>query len=457
VASVTAGQVAAGVGGTELPSGAARAGAPPRAADGRRVSLFGLEAALAWRYLRSRRGSRLLSLISVIAIGGVAVGVSALILIMGVMNGLQRDLREKILVGSPDVRVLTYGDDLRIERWREALGRVRTTPGVVAAAPVVLTQGLVGRGTQGQGFTTGAQIVGIEPAGPGVPDVTAVRQHAVLGDFTFRTADPGRRGAVLGKRLAEQLNASPGEMITIVTRGGVTMNPVTGEAVPAFEEFQVTGVFETGMYEYDNTYLYVSLERAQRLAGLGEAVTGIEVRTADRWNADQVAKVLSDRLGFPFFTRDWQEQNSSLFQALKLEKLGMGVILLLIVVVAAFNIVSTLTMVVTDKTREIGILKAMGLPARSVRRVFFMQGLVIGLVGTAIGLLLGMAGSIALEHYQFIKLDPSVYFIDHLPVATEPADVLVTVLASVAIAALATLYPAIQASKLYPLEAIRHD
>ena len=170
-----------------------------------------------------------------------------------------------------------------------------------------------------------------------------------------------------------------------------------------------------------------------------------------------MARQIEAELKYPFFARDWQEQNSSLFQALKLEKLGMGVILLLIVLVAAFNIVSTLTMVVTDKTREIGILKAMGLPARSVRRIFFLQGLVIGLVGTLGGLLLGMAASVALEHYKFIKLDPSVYFIDHLPVATEWGDVLLTVGASIVVAALATLYPAMQAAKLYPLEAIRHE
>lgn len=421
----------------------------------RAPSLLALEASIAARYLRSRRGSRLLSFISLIAIGGVAVGVSALILIMGVMNGLQRDLREKILVGSPDIRVLTYGDDLRLERWREVLARVRATPGVSAAAPVVLTQGLVGRGLQGH--TTGAQIVGIEAEGPGVPDVTSIRTHVTLGNFKFQTADGRRRGAVLGKRLAEQLNVFPGETISVVTRAGMTMNPVTGAPMPTFEELVVTGVFETGMFEYDNNYLYVDLPRAQRLAGLGEAVTGVEVRTADRWRADRVARALNERLGFPFFTRDWQEQNSSLFQALKLEKLGMGVILLLIVVVAAFNIVSTLTMVVTDKTREIGILKAMGLPARSVRRVFFLQGLVIGLVGTTVGVALGLAGSLALGTYKFIRLDPSVYFIDHLPVATEVGDVLLTVVASIAIAALATLYPAVQAAKLYPLEAIRHE
>ena len=437
---------------TTLPA-SARA-ARPRPASSQRA-LTRLELAIAWRYLRSRRGSSLLSLISVIAIGGVIVGVSALILIMGVMNGLQRDLRDKILVGSPDIRVLTFGDDLRMDRWRDVLPVVRRVRGVTAAAPVVLTFGLVGRGTQG--FTTGTQIVGIEPAAPGVPDVTSIRQHATLGDFRFRSSDGQLRGAVLGKRLAEQLNAWPGEKITIVTRAGVALNPVTGQPTPSFEQFEVTGVFETGMFEYDNGYLYVALPQAQQLAGLGESVTGVELRTADRWKAPGIARQLNDTLGFPYFTRDWQEQNSSLFQALKLEKLGMSVILLLIVVVAAFNIVSTLTMVVTDKTREIGILKAMGLPARSVRRIFFLQGLVIGLVGTLGGLLLGLAASVALGTYKFIKLDPSVYFIDHLPVATDWGDVLLTVGASVAIAALATLYPAQQAARLYPIEAIRHE
>lgn len=433
-------------------TGSALAGARGRT----RRSLAGLEAELAWRYLRSRRGSSLLSLISVIAIGGVAVGVSALILIMGVMNGLQRDLRDKILVGSPDVRVLTMGDELRMPGWREALRRVRATPGVVAAAPVVLTEGLIGKGQLG-GFSKPAQIVGIEPAGPGVANPTSIRAHAVLGNFSFKTEGGERRGLVIGKLLRDQLNVVPGDKISIVTRAGVKTNPLTGDAIPTLEEFTVTGVFETGMFEYDNGYLYVDLGMAQRLAGLDTAVTGIEVRTTDRWRANETARALTDRLGFPYFTSDWQEQNRSLFQALKLEKLGMGFILLLIVVVAAFNIVSTLTMVVTDKTREIGILKAMGLPSRSVRRVFFLQGLVIGLVGTGIGLILGLGASLALERGEFIKLDPSVYFIDHLPVATEPMDVVWTVLASIAIAALATLYPAIQAAKLYPIEAIRHE
>ena len=211
------------------------------------------------------------------------------------------------------------------------------------------------------------------------------------------------------------------------------------------------------MYEYDDHYVFLSLDAAQHLAQLGSSVTGLEVRTHTRADAQQVGRVLADSLGFPYRTEDWQAQNSSLFQALKLEKFGMTFILLLIVLVAAFNIVSTLTMVVTDKTREIGILRAMGMPARSIRRIFFAQGVVIGLVGTLAGLLVGLAASIAVDRYKLIALDPSVYFIDHLPVATQAQDVALIVLASLVIAALATLYPARQAARLFPVEAIRHE
>jgi lipoprotein-releasing system permease protein len=413
-----------------------------------------LELQIAWRYLRSRRGSKLLSLISIIAIGGVMVGVSALIVIIGVMNGLQHDLREKILVGSPDIRVLSYGEDLKITDWPKVLDKVRGQPGVVTAAPFVLTEALM---SAGHVYAGAAYVVGLLPQARGVPDVTTIRSHVVQGDFRFASSDGQKRGVVLGKLLASRFNKWVGDSIELTSSGGGKMNPVTGGFVPRVDRFEVTGIVQTGMYEYDNSYAFVALDKAQNMAGLGDGVTGIEVKTADRWQASTVANRLVAALGWPYRTVDWEEQNHSLFQALKLEKLGMGVILLLIVLVAAFNIVSTLTMVVADKTKEIGILKAMGMPARSIRRVFFAQGLVIGLVGTVLGLLLGFGAALALDKYQFIKLDPQVYFIDHLPVSTQPTDVMWIILASIAIAAIATVYPSIQASRLFPIEAIRHE
>ena len=413
-----------------------------------------LELAIAWRYLRSRGGSRLFSFISAIAIGGVIVGVSALIVINGVMTGMQDDLREKILMGSPDLRVLTVGDNLKMDEWRKTLEKVKKAPGIVAASPFVLSQGLAKNRHE---YTEAVYVEGIEPEGRGVPDVTQIRQHALQGDFRFASADGKGQGAVLGKRLAERLNLYPGDKLSLISPTSARFNAAVGGYVPQIYEMEVTGIFETGMYEYDNGYVYVSLDEARKFAGLGDAVTGIEARTSTRWDAPDVASVLADSLGYPYRVVDWQEQNSSLFQALKLEKLAMGIILLLIVVVAAFNIVSTLSMVVKDKTREIGILKAMGLPARSVKRVFLVQGMVIGGVGTLIGVIIGVGAGLVIDKGKVIALNPEVYFIDHLPVAIQPLDVFWIVTASVAIAVLATMYPSIQAARLYPVEAIRHE
>jgi lipoprotein-releasing system permease protein len=413
-----------------------------------------LELAIAWRYLRSRRGSRLLSFISVIAISGMVVGVSALIVIIGVINGLQTDLRDKILVGSPDVRVLNYGDELRINDWRAVLVKVRRQPGVVAAAPFVLAQALMRAGAN---YVEPVAVAGIVPAGEPGPPVTSIRDHATLGDFRFATADGRRRGAVLGKLLAARLNAYPGTKVTLYAAAGTQPNVITGGYLPRIFQLEVTGVFDTGMYEYDNQYVFVDVDLAREVAGLDSAVTGIEVRTATREAAPDVAQALVDSLRFPFHTVDWHEQNSSLFKALTLEKLAMSVIVSLIIIVAAFNIVSTLTMVVRDKTREIGILKAMGLPSASVRRIFLVQGLVIGIVGTGLGLAIGEATGRVIDRYRLISLDPQIYFIDHLPVRMQGFDVALIVVLGVVVATLATLYPAIQAARLYPIEAIRSE
>ena len=410
-----------------------------------------LEFGIAWRYLRSRRGSKLLSLISVIAIGGVVVGVSALIVIMGVMTGLQNDLREKILIGSPDIRVLTMGSDMVMKNWEPVLKTVQAEPGVVAAAPFVLTKAIVGGGHK---YNDGAFVMGLLPPDQGKA-VTTIRSFAIAGDFSFRTTDGKRRGAVLGERLASRLSVYPGiDSITLTTIGN-DVSPVTGTLMPKEMKLEVTGLFNTGMYEYDNQYLFVSLDVAQELAGIQGDVTGLEVATKDRWIAADVGTSLAKRLGYPYRTEDWQAQNSSLFQALRLEKLGMSLILMLVILVAAFNIVGTLTMVVADKTKEIGILRAMGMTASSIRRIFLAQGIMIGVVGTALGLVLGLATALALDTYKLIPLNPEVYFIDHLPVARQPLDIAVTVVASLLIAAVATVYPALQASRLLPVEAMR--
>src|SRR5689334_6031345 len=228
----------------------------------------GLELSIAWRCLRSRRGSRLLSLISVIAIGGVVVGVGALIVIIGVMNGLQTDLREKILIGSADIRVLTFGEDLTMSSWRATLARVKKQPGVKAAAPFVHAQAIV---SAGHAYGEGVFVMGIEPDHPGIVPVTSVRKTAKSGDFRFRTSSGDTNGVVIGVRLADRLNVHPGaDSVTLLSANLSKLDPVTGQPVPKQERFEVTGIFETGMYEYDNAYIFMPLRSAQRLSQLGD-------------------------------------------------------------------------------------------------------------------------------------------------------------------------------------------
>ncbi len=409
---------------------------------------------IAGRYLRSRRASRFVSLITLIAVSGVALGVMALIVVIGVMSGLQKDLREKILVANPHLRVLTYGEGLRMDGWPKVLGTVRRDRDVVAAAPFVLSQGLL---SAGHDYAEGVAVIGME-RDTGRVAVTGLARSFVSGDLRFATKEPDvDGGVVLGRRLAQRLLISPGSVVTLISPAGSKFNPALGALVPRYWRFEVTGIFDTGMYEYDNSYVVMPRDVAQRFAGLGTAVTGIEVRVKDPWQASRVARDLETRLGYPYRALDWAAQNSQLFSALKLEKLAMAVILLLIVLVAAFNIVSTLTMTVGDRTKEIGILRAMGMTAGQIRRIFVAQGVVVGVVGTALGTVGGLLLAAAVGRYHLVSLDPTVYFIDHLPVDLAPGDVVTVIAASLAIAALATVYPASQAAALTPVEAIRHE
>jgi lipoprotein-releasing system permease protein len=413
-----------------------------------------LEWRIARRYLRSRRNSRTASLNTVISTGGVAVGVTALIVVLGVMNGLRDDLRERILVANPHLRVLTFGSGLRLDDWQSVIAQVRKEPGVVAAAPEVISQAGI---TAGQDYGEGVNLVGFDPD-TGRMSVTSLPGAITKGDLSFKTDKPGVDGGILlGSRLASRLSVYPGDVVTLVPVTQAKVNPALGVAVPRFWKFEVTGLFDTGMFQYDNQFVVLSRETAQRFTGLGNAVSGIAVRVDDPERAPAIGAALEKRLGYPYRALDWQTQNASLFSALQLEKLAMGLIIFFIMVVAAFNIVGTLTMVVTDKTREIGILRAMGLTSPAVGRVFLVQGAVIGGVGTALGLVLGLSVAYLVDRSGWVRINPAVYFIDHLPVHIEWLDVAVVVLASLAIAVCATLYPSRSAAALTPVDAIRHE
>src|SRR5256885_14279174 len=413
-----------------------------------------LEARIALRYIRSRRSSRLLSLITVIAVGGVTVGVMALVVVLGVMNGLQEDLRDKILVANPHLRVLTYGEGLRLDDWRRVLERVRRTAGVEAAAPFVLTQAGI---SAGHDYAEGVVVLGVE-ADTGRRAVTSFAQHFTKGDLRFRTTRPDVEGGIaLGARLASKLSTNPGDVVHLVAFTGTKFNPSVGAYVPQFHRYEVTGIFDTGMYEYDNSYVALDRRVAQRFAGLDSAVTGVEVRLADPWKAREFAVRLEEDLLYPYRALDWQTQNQSLFSALKLEKLALAFVVFLIFVVAAFNVVGTLTMVVRDKTREIGILLAMGVKQGSIRRIFLAQGILVGLTGTSLGVVLGLVVGGMVNRGHWIPIDPSIYFIDHLPVHMQPLDALSVIAASLLVAMLAPLHPSVQASRLDPVTAIRYE
>lgn len=415
--------------------------------------LSSVEWRIARRWLRSRRRARA-SLNTVIAIGGVAVGVAALVVVLGVMNGLRNDLRERILVASPHLRVLTYGAGLRLDDWEAVAAKVVTDPAVAAVAPEVITQSVV---TAGRDYAEGVNILGME-ADTGASSVTSFPRAITRGDLSFRATEADVDGAVLlGHRLAGRLSAFPGDIITLVSPEPPKRNAALGVAVPKYYRFQVTGLFDTGMYQYDNQFIVMERATAQRFAGLGTAVTGLAVRLKDPDAATTVGAQLEERLGYPYRALDWQSQNASLFSALELEKLAMGLIIFFIMLVAAFNIVGTLTMLVREKTKEIGILQAMGLRPEAVGRIFLLQGLLIGVTGTAIGAAIGLGVAYVVDASGWIRINPAVYFIDHLPVHVEPFDVAIVTVASVLLALAATVHPSRQAARLTPVDAIRHE
>ncbi|WP_420124921.1 FtsX-like permease family protein [Longimicrobium sp.] len=410
-----------------------------------------LEWRVARRYLASRRGTRFLSLITLIAIGGVSVGVTALIVVTAVMNGLQTELRKGILGVNPHVFVLTYGEGMRMDGWEAPLARVRTVDGVVAAAPFVHTEvGLQNRGK----YAEAAVLRGLDvsAAGSAVTDIPGILRTANIDLERTRSGLPG---LAAGQMLGSRLGLIPGDTVTLISFTNARVGAMG--IIPKMEMYEYVGGFRTGMWEYDNKFAYTTLAAAQDLAGLGAGVSGLEVRAVDPYQAEELGGRIEQALGIPYRTDNWMNMNASLFSALKLEKLALTLILLLIVIVAAFNIVSTLVMVVTDKTREIGVLKSMGMTSRRILRLFMVQGLVIGIVGAVIGGSLGGLVTYVVDRFRLIRIPGEIYFVSHLPVKIDPLDLVGILIATVVISFLATVYPAWQAARMDPVEAIRHE
>jgi lipoprotein-releasing system permease protein len=410
---------------------------------------------VARRYLASRRKGRFLSLITIIAVGGIAVGVMALMVVIAVMTGLQRDLQAKILGTTPHIYVFQQNMGFRLGNWEQVLASVRQVDGVVAAEPFMQTNVAVTLQESGGAYAEAGILYGIDPHASQQP-LTDIERQIRDGELSMAPTAAGLPGLIMGARLAEKLGVFIGDTVVIATLENIHQTP-TG-FMPALRQFAVTGTFRTGMYEYDLSHMYGELAEVQSFLDLPpDTVSGIAVNIADPWQAEQVASRVRDVIEFPYYTWSWMALNGSLFSALKLEKLAMAVILSLIVLVAAFNIVSTLIMVVRDKTREIGILKSMGMTDETVLRIFVLQGVAIGVIGTVLGAAGGLLLITLQNRYQLVKLSGEVYFIEQLPAALDWIDVLLITGISLLIAFGATIYPARQAARLVPVDAIRHE
>jgi lipoprotein-releasing system permease protein len=410
---------------------------------------------IARHYLGSSRGG-LLSLITWIALGGVTVGVTALIVVIAVMTGMQEDLRSKILESTPHVIVQEMSTSLRLHDWERVVDSVLAVDGIVGAAPFALSDiSVLKRGPMGN-YPQSATMYGID-IDTTRPPPTEMERRIVEGALNLKPPPSGLPPLLMGSLLADRMMLFEGDTVVLMSLENLNRD-IFGAMIPTIREFEVTGTFTTGMYDYDLKNVYTTLAAAQDLIGLEPGTaSGIGARTADPETAPDVAREVGARLGSTYFVESWVALNRALFSALRLEKLAMQLILFLIVLVAAFNIVSTLVMVVSDRTREIGILKAMGMTRGGILRVFVLQGAWIGVTGTAVGTVTGLFLCWLLDRYEIIRIPPDVYFVDHLPVSVQVVDVALIVLASVAVAFLATIYPAVQASRLEPVDAIRHE
>jgi len=401
---------------------------------------------VALRYLFAKRKQAFISVISLVSMLGVTVGVMALVIALALMTGLQQGVRDRMLGSQAHVYVFKTGG---LADYHAEISRLQQVPDVLGAAPALMGKALVSKGDQ-QAFIT---IKGVDPALEArVTDIAGALTSGRFDDLAA-PGDDELPGILIGHELAGQLGAFVGDTVSVLTPNA-TLTPMG--AMPRQRRLKVVGIFQLGLFEFDQAFGYVTLETAGRLAGKTEP-DHIELRVRDIYEAPAIADAVTRLPDAEYLAQDWADLNRSLFSALWLEKVAISIAIGLIVMVAALNIVASLILLVMEKSRDIAILKTMGASARSIRRIFVLQGLVIGLVGTVAGAAAGIAAAAVLDRYRLIRIPADVYQLSHLPFTVVPRDVALVVAAAVVICFVATIYPSRQAARLDPAEALRHE
>jgi len=400
------------------------------------------------RYLKTKKRYGTISLNTFISIAGVVIGVATSIITLAVMTGFQGYFRDKILSAMPHIVVLEFtGTGMKDEKAVEE--KIKKVRHVTATTPFIYAQSMITTKERMQGVV----VRGIDPSTE--VKVTDLAKNMITGtlqdlDRTGKT----QPGIIIGEDLARKLGVSVGDTVTMV-------NPLGEETplgmVPKMRKFQVAGLFDAGMYDYNTGFVYISLRDAQQFFDMPGRVSGVQVRVDEIYNADRISSLIQAEAGYPYYTRNWMEMNKNFFSALLLEKIGMSLILIVIIIVASFNIVGTLTMIVMEKSREIAILKSMGSSAQSIVKIFMFAGLAIGCVGTAIGVVIGYGAVVILTKSDIVSLPKDVYQVSHLPLSTSGLDVLFISLVALGISFLATLYPSWQAARQDPVEVLRYE